>query len=71
MLISQHDVAESDDLPDVSTRDANTHELNAMPTHMSRVGETKHSGGKWSEGPRTGIFRTGPWLFRNSDHKLG
>lgn len=36
MRLSHHDVAESDDLPDVSTRDADTHELNAMPTHMWR-----------------------------------
>lgn len=38
--ISQHAVAGSDDLPDVSTRDANTHELNAMPTHMWRIQNT-------------------------------
>lgn len=43
MRISQHAVAESDDLPDVSTRDANAHELNAMPTHMWRWSERQNT----------------------------
>lgn len=58
--MSHKAVAESDDLPDVSTRqarEANTHK----PKHHAhmRTEETKHSGGKWSEGPRAKIFRTG------------
>lgn len=45
MRISHHDVAESDDLPDVSTRDADTHELNSMPTHMWRRQNTPAGSG--------------------------
>lgn len=45
MQISHHAVAESDDLPDVSTRDANTHELNAIPTHMWRRQNTPAGSG--------------------------
>lgn len=36
MRISHLTVADSDDRPDVSTREANSHELNAMPTRIWR-----------------------------------
>lgn len=66
MRISHLAVAESDDRPDVSTREVGSHELTAMPT----CGGDKTLSGKWSEGPRAGIFPTVPWLFRNSVENL-
>ena len=52
MQISHYSVAESDDLPDVSTRDVTRTNSKERRDAMSICGGDRILRGKWSEGPR-------------------